>query len=146
MKMQESGQDYLEAILILSNEGKNVRAVDICEYFGYARATVSIFLKQLRENGYVKIAEHNEILLTDKGKEIANEVYEKHSILSQILKSIDVSEKIAIQDACRIEHYISDETFEALKKHFNIYDTKSNPHTHCVSPHKKKRSEKVKKK
>lgn len=91
MKMQESGQDYLEAILILSNEGKNVRAVDICEYFGYARATVSIFLKQLRENGYVKIAEHNEILLTDKGKEIANEVYEKHSILSQIFKSIDVS-------------------------------------------------------
>lgn len=139
MKIQESAQDYLEAILILSNEGKNVRSIDICEYFGYARATVSVFIKQLRENGYVKMSDHNTILLTEKGKKIASETFEKHTVLSEIFKSIGVPENIAVRDACRIEHYISNTTFKALEKHFNIYNANKDSYSKTVSPHKKEK-------
>ncbi|MCR4782457.1 MAG: metal-dependent transcriptional regulator [Lachnospiraceae bacterium] len=120
MKIQESAQDYLEAILVLSNEQSSVRAIDISEYFGYARATVSIFLKQLRENGYVTVDEHNHISLTEAGNKIAEETYEKHQVLTEIFKSIGVSDEVALNDACRIEHYISGTTFRALANHFNI--------------------------
>ncbi len=118
MKIQESAQDYLESILILSNEQEVVRAKDICEYFGYARATVSVFLKQLRENGYVTVDEHNHIALTDAGREIAQETYEKHEVLTEIFQKIGVPDNIASEDACRIEHYISGTTFRALKEYF----------------------------
>lgn len=120
MKIQESAQDYLEAILVLSNEQENVRAKDICDYFGYARATVSVFLKQLRENGYVNVDEHNHITLTDKGSEIAKETYDRHVALSKIFEEIGVPEDVAVKDACRVEHYISATTFRALKEHFHI--------------------------
>ena len=120
MKIQESAQDYLEAILVLSKEQDHVRAIDISEYFGYARATVSIFLKQLRENGYVTVSEHNHISLTEAGEKIASETYEKHQVLTEIFKQIGVPDEVALSDACRIEHYISGTTFRALAKHFNI--------------------------
>lgn len=120
MKIQESAQDYLEAILVLSKKNEYVRAIDISEYFGYARATVSIFMKQLRENGYVTVSEHNHIYLTEEGERIASETYEKHQVLTQIFKEIGVPEEVAHNDACRIEHYISGTTFRALANHFKI--------------------------
>ncbi len=118
MKMQESAQDYLESILILSQKQDYVRATDICAYFGYARATVSVFMKQLRENGYVSMDEHKHISLTEAGRQVAVEMYERHKFLSAFFESIGVPEKIAVRDACRMEHYISADTFKALKEHF----------------------------
>lgn len=118
MKMQESAEDYLESILILSQQKEYVRATDICNYFGYARATVSVFMKQLKENGYVNIDEHNHITLTDSGMEIAQKMYERHQFLSKLFVKIGVPEDIAVKDACRVEHYVSAETFEAMKKAF----------------------------
>ena len=119
MKMQESAQDYLESILIISKQKGNVRATDICNYFGYARATVSVFMKQLKQNGYVHIDEHNHITLTDAGREIAEEMYERHMFLTEFFKGIGVPEDIAAKDACRVEHYVSAVTFQAMKEHFS---------------------------
>ena len=115
MKIQESAQDYLESILVLTKEQEIVRAKDICDYFGYARATVSVFLKQLRENGYVAVNEHNHIRLTEEGEKIAKETYERHQVLTDCLEKLGVPDDIAEADACRIEHYISATTFRALK-------------------------------
>ena len=119
MKIQESAQDYLEAILILAKQQEYVRATDICGYFGYSRATVSVFVKQLKENGYVTVSEHNHIRLTNEGLAIAEEMYERHTFLSDLFIKLGVPEEIAKEDACRVEHYVSKETFEALKKHFS---------------------------
>ena len=118
MKIQESAQDYLESILILSQSRELVRATDICNYFGYARATVSVFLKQLRENGYVEIDEKKNITLTMEGLSIATEMYERHQFLTNFFRKIGVPEDIAAKDACRVEHYVSRETFQAMKDHF----------------------------
>lgn len=118
MKIQESAQDYLEAILILSKQQEYVRATDICGYFGYARATVSVFIKQLKENGYVTVSEHNHIRLTKEGLAIAEEMYERHTFLSDMFIQMGVTEEVAREDACRVEHYVSKETFEAMKKYF----------------------------
>ena len=119
MKIQESAQDYLESILIISQSHEHVRASDICRYFGYARATVSVFLKQLKENGYVEIDSDKNISLTATGHEIAKEMYERHLFLSCFFESIGVPKDIAAKDACRVEHYVSKETFEAMKRHFS---------------------------
>ena len=118
MKIQESAQDYLESILILSKRQEYVRATDICTYFGYARATVSVFIKQLKENKYITVDDHNHISLTKKGLDIAEEMLERHQVMTDIFREIGVSEDIAIKDACRVEHYLSSETYQALKKHF----------------------------
>ena len=118
MKMQESAQDYLESILILSKTREHVRATDICHYFGYARATVSVFLKQLKEHGFVEIDSQKNISLTEEGLGIATEMYERHLFLTNLFKSIGVPPDIAAKDACRVEHYVSKETFEAMKEHF----------------------------
>ncbi|MBQ1902430.1 MAG: metal-dependent transcriptional regulator [Lachnospiraceae bacterium] len=118
MKIQESAQDYLEAILILSQEKEYVRAADICTYFGYARATVSVYLKQLKENNYIVVDDKNHITLTDAGKEIADDMYDRHTWLTKIFQEIGVPEEVAKEDACRVEHYISATTFRALKAHF----------------------------
>lgn len=118
MQLKEAGQDYLEAILVLSKNLNHVRAIDICSYFGYARATVSLFLKQLKENNFVEIDEKNHITLTLEGRKIAEETYERHLFLTEFFKSIGVNEQVAAQDACKVEHYVSEETFNALKEHF----------------------------
>lgn len=118
MKIQESAQDYLESILILSKQQEQIRAIDICSYFGYARATVSVFIKNLREEGFVRVDDHKLITLTEKGREVAETVYERHQFLTNFFEDIGVPKDIAAKDACRIEHYVSPETFEALKSHF----------------------------
>ena len=118
MKIQESAQDYLEAILILSQTREHVRATDICNYFGYARATVSVFMKQLKENGYISVDSDNHITLTEKGREIADDMFDRHTTLTEIFRRIGVPEDVAAKDACRVEHYISATTFRALKDFF----------------------------
>ena len=118
MKMQESGQDYLESILILSQSREKVRASDICRYFDYSRPTVSVFIKQLKENGYVEVDSQKNISLTEKGMAIASEMYERHQFLTKFFISIGVPEDIAAKDACRVEHYVSAETYQAMKNKF----------------------------
>ena len=119
MKIQESAQDYLEAILVLSKDNAHVRAIDICNYFGYARATVSVYLKQLKENGYITIDSSNHIFLTEEGTSIAEETLRRHHFLTELFVKIGVPEEIAAEDACRVEHYVSAETFEALRNYFS---------------------------
>ena len=116
--MRESAENYLESILIISKRQDTVRATDICNYFGYSRPTVSIVLKQFRERGLINVDINNHITLTEEGLAVANSVYERHTVVSQMLMSLGVSRVTALEDACKIEHDISPETFECIKKHF----------------------------
>lgn len=117
MKLLKSGEDYLETILILSKKG-NVRAIDIVNKLNYSKPSVSIAMKKLKENGYIDIINSN-IILTPIGYQIANNVYERHQIISKVLILLGVDEDIALKDACKIEHDLSNETFEAIKKYIN---------------------------
>ena len=116
MRLQESGEMYLETILILSQRKENVRAIDICEEMGYSKPSVSRGLKILRENSYIYIDRNGYITLSKTGREVAEKIYERHQVLSALLVKIGVDEETATEDACRIEHVISDETFEAVKR------------------------------
>mgnify|MGYP000888914438 CR=1 FL=1 len=118
MIIQEAGEMYLETILRLKQKTGAVRSVDIAREMGYSKPTVSEQMKKFRENGYIEVDEEGHILLTPKGEEIANATWERHNVLGRILQKIGVSKKAAIEDACRIEHYISEETFLCLKKYF----------------------------
>lgn len=115
MKMQESPEDYLETILVLSKELGNVRSIDVANHLGYSKPSISVAMKRLRENGYITLDDNGHLLLTGSGLSIALKIYEKHQVLTQFLISIGVSEETAKKDACRMEHVISDESFEKLK-------------------------------
>ena len=116
MKVLESGENYLETILVLNKQNNNeTRAIDVCNSLGFSKPTVSVMLKQLRENGYVSVNEKGFLSLTDKGVEIAKKVYERHNVIAELLMAIGVSRETALKDACKIEHDISDETFAQLK-------------------------------
>ena len=119
MKILESAENYLESILILKNEKGSVRANDIVNYLGFSKPSVSIALKQLETNGFIIRDEDNHIFLTDSGKEIADSIYERHQLLSKLFVKIGVNEETAKDDACKVEHHISQETFECLKKLYN---------------------------
>ena len=119
MRLQESGEMYLETILILSQRKENVRAIDICEEMGYSQPSVSRGLKILRENSYIYIDRNGYITLSKTGREVAEKIYERHQVLSALLVKIGVDEETATEDACRIEHVISDTTFNAVKKAIN---------------------------
>ena len=116
MAITQSVADYLEAIMMLQKEKVNVRSVDIANHFGYSRPTVSQTLKTFRAKGYVEVNEDGYVSLTELGKEIAQSTYEKHLVLTGLLRAIGVSEETAKEDACKLEHDISDETFEAIKR------------------------------
>ena len=116
-KSEESMEDYLETILILRQKKGKVRSIDIVGELGYTKASVSVAMKGLREKNFITMDEVGYIELTDSGLEKAEKVLERHNLLAECLIKIGVSEKVAMEDACRIEHDISDETFEALKKH-----------------------------
>ena len=120
MQLQESGEMYLETILILSQKQKRVRAIDVGEYMGFSKPSVSRAMSLLRSGGFVTTDEEGSLVLTEEGREVAEKTYERHRILSQLFVSFGVSEKTAMEDACKIEHDISDETFEAIKKKFNL--------------------------
>lgn len=126
VKIQESAENYLETILILSQRKGSVRAIDIANELDFAKPSVSIAMKNLRENGYIETSQTGSITLTESGREIAEKIYERHSLLSDYLISIGVDPAVAVADACRIEHVISAESFEALKNHVNGHQKKEN--------------------
>ena len=116
MKIQESAENYLETILILKNKNGAVRSIDIANELGFSKPSVSVALKNLRENGYIEVDPSGYITLLDSGRKIAEKIYERHTTLSKWLVSLGVDAKTAAEDACRIEHIISSESFEAIKK------------------------------
>lgn len=117
MQLMESGEMYLETILVLSQTKKTVRAIDVSEYMGFSKPSVSRAVNNLKSAGYIKVAEDGGITLTADGKKTAEKIYERHKVLTQILVELGVPEQLASEDACKIEHDISDETFAAVKKH-----------------------------
>ena len=117
MKIQESAENYLETILILHNRKGYVRSTDIATELGFSKPSVSVAMKNLRTNEYIVMDETGFISLTDKGMSIASAVYEKHTVLSRWLVSLGVDPKTAAEDACRMEHVISQESFTKLKEH-----------------------------
>lgn len=116
MKIYKSAEDYLERILILKEKQEKVISLDIANSMNYSKASVSRAMKNLRENGYITVNSLGEIDFTPLGLEIAEKIYDRHKIISQLLISIGVSEATALEDACKIEHDISEETFETIKK------------------------------
>ena len=117
MHLQESGEMYLETIHILSKKSANVRAVDISEYMGFSKPSVSRALGRLKSGGYVESDADGHLTLTDIGLEVAEKIYERHTMLTAFLTKIGVPAEIASEDACKIEHDISDVTFKAIKNH-----------------------------
>lgn len=119
MKILESSENYLETIHILQKTKGYVRAVDIANELGFTKASVSVAMKHLKENEYIFVEPNNNICLLPKGLEIAERVYERHIIISTVLKSMGVSDETASEDACKIEHIISEETLNSLKAYIN---------------------------
>ena len=118
MKMQESPEDYLETIYMLSLHSSEVRSIDVARHLGYSKPSVSVAMKRLRENGYVNMDDNNLLTLTESGLAIARSIYERHQVISGYPMSIGVSEETALKDACRIEHVLSEETFHKIKEIF----------------------------
>lgn len=118
MKLQESGENYLETILVLQKRNGIARSVDIANELNFSRASVSRAMSLLKASGHIEIGNINQIVLTEKGKEIAEKVYEKHCILKDFLVSIGVCPETAAEEACKMEHIISDETFDCIKNTF----------------------------
>ncbi len=117
MHTNESAENYLETILILSESRPVVRSVDIAAELNFKKSSVSVAMKKLRENNHITVTPEGFIYLTESGKEIADRIYERHKLLSSWLERLGVDPKVAVADACRIEHVISAESFEAIKKH-----------------------------
>lgn len=120
MQIRESAENYLETILILQNRLGQVRSIDIAHELSYAKPSVSVAMKKLRVNGYIEIDSDGYITLLDNGREIAEKIYERHTFLTDWLITLGVNPKTATEDACRIEHVISSETFEVLKAHVTL--------------------------
>ncbi|MFZ2538976.1 MAG: metal-dependent transcriptional regulator [Oscillospiraceae bacterium] len=125
MKIQESAENYLETILILGKKNSSVRSIDIVNELEYSKASVSIAMKNLRENNYIIIDGDGYITLIGEGLKIAESMYERHTLLSDWLVFLGVDKKVAAEDACKIEHVISVESFEAIKKHTNEQNEKT---------------------
>ncbi len=121
MSLQESGEMYLETILILSQKIGSVRAIDVGEYMGFSKPSVSRAMGILKSDGFVETDDRGYLLLTDAGRKVAEKIYERHTLLTELLTRLGVSEKTAAEDACKMEHDISDETFAAIKKHVSSY-------------------------
>ena len=121
MHLLESGEMYLESILQLSQKQANVRSIDISEYMGYSKPSVSRAMGLLRNGGYIQVDKDGFITLTDSGREIAQKIYERHTVLTQLLIRLGVSPETAAGDACKMEHALSDESFDAIKNHIQQY-------------------------
>ena len=117
--IHESAENYLESILMLSKKLPVVRSIDIANELGFKKSSVSIAMKNLRESGHITVTKEGYIYLTESGKEIAEMIYERHQLLTSWLIRLGVDPKIAEEDACRIEHVISEESFEAIKHHIS---------------------------
>ncbi len=121
MKVQESAENYLEAILVLGQKNGQVRSIDVAHYTGFSKPSISRAVGLLRDNGYVSIDQYGLLHLTDEGREIAESIYERHTVVTAFLTALGVEHDVAAEDACRIEHVLSEETFDKLKKHAEEY-------------------------
>ena len=117
MKIQESAENYLETILILKKQKGAVRSIDIVNWMEYSKPSISVAMKRLRQNGYIQMDPSGYITLTEAGRAIAERVYERHQVLSRMLMELGVSEETALKDACRMEHVLSQESFEKIRSH-----------------------------
>jgi Mn-dependent DtxR family transcriptional regulator len=117
MRLQESGEMYLESIYVLSKSQGTVRSIDISEYMGYSKPSVSRAVNLLKNGGYITMDKDNLITLTESGLEIAQKIFDRHTLIANLLIRLGVPEKIAAEDACKMEHAISDESFEAIRRH-----------------------------
>ena len=117
MKIQESAEDYLEAILMLTQKQGEVRSIDIVNWMEYSKPSISVAMKRLRGNGYIEMDPSGYITLTEAGRAIAERVYERHQVLSRMLIDLGVSEETALKDACRMEHVLSQESFDKIRNH-----------------------------
>lgn len=117
MSVHESGEMYLEAILVLSKKNGFVRSIDVSEYLGYSKPSVSRAVGILRSGEYITVDKDGALSLTESGREIAEKIYERHTVLSKLLMRMGVSEETAVADACKLEHAVSDESFEAIKRY-----------------------------
>ena len=123
MHIQESVEMYLESIYVLSKKGGQVRSVDVGEYLGYSKPSVSRAVGLLKKGGYLLMDKDGHLTLTDTGLEIAQKIYDRHTLLSRVLMKLGVSEDVATADACKLEHAISDESYEAIKSYLNKIET-----------------------
>ena len=121
MALHESGQMYLEAIYVLLQNGEKIRSIDICAYLGYSKPSVSRAVGILKKDGFITVDPEGYITLNDSGKQLAEEMYDRHTTLTNMLVALGVDAEVAAEDACRIEHVISDASFEAIKKHMQQY-------------------------
>lgn len=117
MRLQESGEMYLETILVLSQRQRYVRSIDVAEHMGYSKPSVSRAVSLLKQGEYITVDREGFLYLTDAGREVAEKIYERHTVLTQLLINIGVDPAVAEEDACRVEHDISDETFAKIKEH-----------------------------
>ncbi|MGF6375258.1 DtxR family Mn-dependent transcriptional regulator [Clostridiales Family XIII bacterium PM5-7] len=120
MKIQQSAEDYFETIYILKKEKGSVRSIDVVNEMGFSKPTVSVAMKKFRENGFITMDEDGQIELTEAGLSIAKKTYEKHNIFAEMLMSFGVDRETAYEDSCRIEHYLSDVSLDAIKKYLAI--------------------------
>ena len=117
MALQESGEMYLESIYVLTKKNPHVRSIDVVEYMGYSKPSVSRAVNLLKKGGFLLMDDDGMLTLTDSGKEVAEKIFERHTILTNYLVRLGVPHEIATEDACKMEHVISDESFEAIKRH-----------------------------
>ena len=122
MKIMKSAEDYLEMMLMLKEKHGYIRSVDIAASLGVSKPSVSYAVKRLKENGYITMAEDGHISLLPKGQEIAERIYERHQVLTRLFVDLGVDERIAQDDACKVEHDLSEETFEAIRRHTTLMD------------------------
>ena len=124
MRLQESGEMYIESIYVLNKKMGNVRSIDVCDYLGYSKPSVSRAMSLLKKGGFVLVDDDGYLTLTEAGREVAEKMYQRHTVLSELLIRLGVSEETAVEDACKIEHVISDESFLAIKKQSELLEKK----------------------
>ncbi len=124
MSLQESGEMYLETIYVLQKKANAVRSLDVAEYMGFSKPSVSRAVGILKSGGFINVDKSGFLTLTESGKEVACKIYERHTLISKFLVSLGVRESVAAEDACKMEHYISDESFNAIKKHIEQMNIK----------------------
>lgn len=118
MQIKESAENYLEQILIINNKKGYCRSIDICNEMGFSKPSVSVYMKNLREDGYISVDDSGSITLTEKGKEIADKIYDRHNVIAGFLMQLGTSEETAYKDSCKIEHDISEESFLLIKEQY----------------------------
>lgn len=123
MNIKESGEMYLETIYILTQKNKNVRSIDVVNYMGFSKPSVSRAISLLKNEEFIQLDGQGYIQLTEKGLSHAKSIYERHTVLTKLFIDLGVNEKTAVDDACRIEHYLSDETFNAIKNHLKKHNS-----------------------